>query len=85
MCKLEGKTPLANTPWLLGPNGLSMNSSAGMAKRAGAGEARPDHRRKFRWDLIFEIQMNLNFGKTLRISTRIFRRNLDMEIIHKFL
>jgi hypothetical protein len=29
--------------------------------------------------------MNLDFGKTLRISTRRFRRNLDMRIFPKFL
>jgi hypothetical protein len=41
------------------------------------GEARPDPRRKSRRDLIFEIQMNLDFGKTLKFSTRRFRMNLE--------
>jgi hypothetical protein len=49
-------------------------------KRVCSGEAGPDPRRKFRWDLIFEIQMNLDFGKTLRSSTRRFRRTLDKGI-----
>jgi hypothetical protein len=31
------------------------------------------------------FQINLDFGKTLRISTRRFRRNLDMRIFPKFL
>jgi hypothetical protein len=53
-------------------------------KWAGVGEAGPDPRRKFRRDLIFEIQMNLDFGKTLRISIRRFRRNLGMGIFPKF-
>jgi hypothetical protein len=37
-----------------------------------------------KWKLIFEFQINLDFGKTLRISTRRFRRNLDMRISTKF-
>jgi hypothetical protein len=49
-------------------------------KRVCSGEAGPDPRRKFRRDLIFEIQMNLDFGKTLRSSTRRFRRTLDKGI-----
>jgi hypothetical protein len=35
-------------------------------------------------ELIFEFQMNLEFGKTLRNFTRRFRRNLDMRIFPKF-
>jgi hypothetical protein len=72
---------LANAPRLLRPNGLSTDTMAGGVKRAGsseAGLAGLDPRRKFRRDLIFEIQINLDFGKTLRNSTRRFRRNLDM-------
>jgi hypothetical protein len=75
---------LANTPRLLGPNGLNTDTTACGLKQAGAGEAGLDPRRKFRWDLIFEIQMNLNFGRTLRISKKRFRRNLDMWIFPKF-
>jgi hypothetical protein len=69
-----------NTPRLLGPNGLSVDMAACGMKRVCSGEARPDPRRKFRRDLIFEIQMNLDFGKTLRSSTRRFRRTLDKGI-----
>jgi hypothetical protein len=32
-----------------------------------------DPRRDFKWKLIFEFQINFDFGKTLRISTRIFK------------
>jgi hypothetical protein len=56
-------------------------------KRASTGKTGPsglDPRGKFRRDLIFEIQMNLDFGKMLRISTRRFRKNLDMGIFLKF-
>jgi hypothetical protein len=43
-----------------------------------------DPRGDFKWNMIFEFQMNLDFGKTLRISIRRFRRNLDMRIFPKF-
>jgi hypothetical protein len=36
-------------------------------------------------NLIFKFQLNLDFGKTLRFSTRRFRRNLDKGIFPKFL
>jgi hypothetical protein len=32
-----------------------------------------DPRRDFKWKLIFEFQINFDFGKTLRISTRRFK------------
>jgi hypothetical protein len=35
-------------------------------------------------ELIFEFQMILQFGKTLRNFMRRFRRNLDMRILTKF-
>jgi hypothetical protein len=35
--------------------------------------------------LIFELQLNSDVGKTLRISTRRFRRTLDTRIFPKFL
>jgi hypothetical protein len=69
---------------LLRLNGLSVDTMDCGVNRANVGEARLDPRRKFRQDLIFEIQMNLDFGKTLRISTMTFRRNLDMRMFPKF-
>jgi hypothetical protein len=54
-------------------------------RRAGpAGSARPNHRRDSNGNDFFQFQMNLEFGNTLRISTRRFRRNLDMRIFPKF-
>jgi hypothetical protein len=47
-----------------------------------AGWVRPQE--EFKWKLIFEFQLNLNFGKTLGNSIRRFRRNLDMRIFPKF-
>jgi hypothetical protein len=35
--------------------------------------------------LIFKFQVNLDFGKTLRFSTRRFRMNLDEGIFPQFL
>jgi hypothetical protein len=35
--------------------------------------------------MIFEFEGILEFGKTLRNSTRRFRRNLDMRFFSKFL
>jgi hypothetical protein len=87
MHKLKGKSPLGEYAKLLGPNGLSMDTVACRMKRASMSEAGwsgPDPRGKFRRDLIFEIKMNLDFGKTLRIFTMRFRRNLDMGIFLKF-
>jgi hypothetical protein len=74
-------------PRLLGPNGLSAEMVACWAKWSSVGEdglVWSDPSQKFRRDFIFEIQMNLDFGKTLRISTRRFRRNLGMGIFPKF-
>jgi hypothetical protein len=50
---------------------------------ADVGKARsvgPDPREDSNEKLIFEFQMNLEFGRTLRNFTRRFRRNLDMRI-----
>jgi hypothetical protein len=41
-------------------------------------------RREFKWKFDFEIQMNLEFGKTLRNLIGRFRRNLDMKIFPKY-
>jgi hypothetical protein len=38
----------------------------------------------FKQEMIFKFQCILEFGKTLRNSTRRFRRNLDMRIFSKF-
>jgi hypothetical protein len=67
---------LANTPRLLGLNGLSMGPVSCRAKRASTGEARPKSEENYfsnkNW--IFE------YTKTLEICTRRFRRNFDMRI-----
>jgi hypothetical protein len=36
---------------------------------------------RLNWNFIFKFQRILEFGKTLRNSTRRFRRNLDMAMI----
>jgi hypothetical protein len=41
-------------------------------------------KRDFKWKTDFEIQLNSDFGKTLRNSIRRFRRNLDMRIFPEF-
>jgi hypothetical protein len=54
---------------------------------AGAGKARPvglDPREDSNEKLIFKLEMNSKFGRTLRNFTRRFRRNLDMMIFPKF-
>jgi hypothetical protein len=47
---------------------------------AGVGRARPDPREDSNEKLIFEFQINLEFGRTLKNFTRRFRRNLDTRI-----
>jgi hypothetical protein len=59
--------------------GSGLLGGAGWHGRAGTVP-----RGDFKWKLIFEFQINLDFGKTLRISTRRFRRNLDVRIFPKF-
>jgi hypothetical protein len=44
----------------------------------------PDPREKSNGNLIFKFQLNLDFGKTFRFSTRRLRRNLDKGMFHKF-
>jgi hypothetical protein len=73
-----------NTPRLLEPNGLSTDMMTCRVNWASAGEAGPDPRGKFRGELIFEHQRNLDIGKTLTISARRFRKNLDMGIFPIF-
>jgi hypothetical protein len=53
-------------------------------RRGRVGPVGPDPRRGFKWKLIFEFQINLDFGKPLRNSIKRFRRNLDMRIFPKF-
>jgi hypothetical protein len=53
-------------------------------QRGRAGLTGLDPSRRFKRKLIFEFQMNLDFGKNLWISTRRLRRNLDMRIFPKF-
>jgi hypothetical protein len=43
-----------------------------------------DYRRDSNQKLIFEFQLNLDFGMSWRNSTRRFRRNFDMRIFPKF-
>jgi hypothetical protein len=50
----------------------------------GAGLVGPDPRDDSNEKLIFELHMNLEFGRTLRNFTRRFRRNLDRRIFAKF-
>jgi hypothetical protein len=47
-----------------------------------AGWARPQGR--FKETLIFQFQLDLDFGKSFRNSTRRFGRDLDMGIFPKF-
>jgi hypothetical protein len=39
---------------------------------------------RIKWKLFFDFQLNLDFGKTLKISGRGLRRNLDMGFFPKF-
>jgi hypothetical protein len=48
------------------------------------GPVGPDPRKTLNGRMNFEFQLNLDFGKTLRNSTRRFRWNLDMGIFPKF-
>jgi hypothetical protein len=58
-------------------------------RRSGRGSglawwAGPNSREDSNKKLIFEFQMNLEFGRTLWNFTRRFRRNLEMLIFPKF-
>jgi hypothetical protein len=73
---------LANTPRLLGPNGLSVDLAAYGAKRASTGRAGPDGPKSE--ESSFSIKNWIfEYSKALEICTRRFRRNFDMRIFPK--
>jgi hypothetical protein len=87
MHKPEEKVPFgeyakASRNDLAEQGGGDLQGGAGWCGRAGS--AGPPYRGDFKWKLIFKFQMNLDFGKTLRISIKRFRRNLCMRIFPKF-
>jgi hypothetical protein len=55
----------------------------GVGRHGRSRMAGPKSKESFKTDLIFEFQRILNFGKTLEICPRRFRRNLDMGIFPK--
>jgi hypothetical protein len=73
----------ANTPRLLGPNGLSRDQAAYGAKRASAGGAGPDGP-KSEEDSFLNKKWIFEYTKALKICTRRFRRNFDTRIFPKF-
>jgi hypothetical protein len=73
----------ANTPRLLGPNGLSGDQAAYGAKRASAGGAGPDGP-KSEEDSFLNKKWIFEYTKALKICTRRFRRNFDTRIFPKF-
>jgi hypothetical protein len=73
---------LANTPWLLGPNGLSVDPAAYGAKRASTCGARPDGP-KSEESYFSNKNRIFEYTKALEIYTRRFRRNFDMRIFPK--
>jgi hypothetical protein len=76
-----------NAPTRLGSARQSGEAASYEARRAGVGRvgpAGPDPRRDFKCKLIFKFHMSLDFGKTLRMSIRRFRRNLNMRVFPKF-
>jgi hypothetical protein len=73
---------LANTPWLLGPNGLSVDTAAYWAKRASTGEAGPDGP-KSEENSFSNKNWIFKYTKALEICTRRFRRKFDMRIFPK--
>jgi hypothetical protein len=85
--KLEGKAPFIEYAKALQPE-WAERGGGGLWGKAGwhgwVGPAGLDPRRRFKQKLIFDFQMNLDFGKTLIIPTRRFRRNLDMRIFPEF-
>jgi hypothetical protein len=67
--------------------GLAREATAygeGWAGAGRAGTVGPDPRKDSNKNLIFQFQLNLDFGKTWRNSSRRFRMNLDMRIFLKF-
>jgi hypothetical protein len=69
----------ANTPRLLGPNGLSGDSAACGAKRASVGRDGP----KSEEDSFSNKNWIFEYTKALEICTRRFRRNFDMRVFIK--
>jgi hypothetical protein len=73
---------LANTPRLLGPNGLSVDTTSYGAKRASTGEAGLDGP-KSEENSFLNKNWIFEYTKTLEMCTRKFRRNFDMRIFPK--
>jgi hypothetical protein len=73
---------LANTPRLLGPNGLSVDPMAYGAKRASTGGAGPDGP-KSEENSFPNKNWIFEYTKALEICTRRFRRNFAMRIFLK--
>jgi hypothetical protein len=85
--KLEGKGPFgeyAKALWAEWAKQGGGDLRGKVDQRGRAGLTGLDPSRRFKWKLIFKFQMNLDFGKNLWISTRRFRRNLDIRIFPKF-
>jgi hypothetical protein len=74
---------LANTPRLLGPNGLSGDPAACGAKRASACGAGPDGP-KSEEDSFSNKNWIFEYTKALQICIRRFRKNFDTKIFPKF-
>jgi hypothetical protein len=77
----------AITPRRFGPTGPTKEAVACKGREGQCGQTGPtglDPRGDSNGNLISEFQGFLEFGKTLRNSTRRFRRNLDMRIFPKF-
>jgi hypothetical protein len=72
----------ANTPRLLGPNGLSGDPVDCGAKRASASGAGPDGP-KSEEDSFSNKNWIFEYTQALEICTRIFRRNFDMRVFPK--
>jgi hypothetical protein len=73
---------LANTPRLLGPNGLSVDPAACGAKPASTCGARSDGPKSEESYFSNKNQI-FEYTKALKICTRRFRRNFDMRIFPK--
>jgi hypothetical protein len=73
-----------HVPTPFGPAGPSKEASScgvgGSGLTRQIGPAGLNSREGIKNGIDFEFQRNLEFGKTLRNSTRRFRRNLDMRI-----
>jgi hypothetical protein len=82
------KRILKNTPRVLRPIGLGKKQGSLWGKGGPSRQTRlvvPDPLGKSNGNFIFEFQLNLDFDKTLRFSTRRFRRNLEKGIFPKIL